>query len=160
MIFAARKLQNIGLILMLTICAMIVYPVQLQVASTQSELRRVEQQIADLQLSNRMIEGDIAVVANVVQLDKWNRDMIGYTAPMPGQYLPGERAIANVERLRPIQNPVARPAILTAALQPNRAGADADRNRAAGGRSEGKRLAAVAEVASANLSTIPEGALR
>lgn len=159
MIFAARKLQGIGLIMLLTICALIVYPVSLQVASTRSKLQEVEQQIAALRLSNRKIEGDIAVVANVVQLDKWNRDMIGYGAPLPGQYLSGERAIASVERLRPLDSPVAPRRVLVAAVQPDDARPAVTGARDSG-RSGNEQLAVVTEVASANLSSIPEGALR
>jgi hypothetical protein len=159
MIFAARKLQGIGLIVLLTICALIVYPVSLQVSSTRSKLHEVEQQIAELRLSNRKIEGDIAVVANVVQLDKWNREMIGYAAPVPGQYLSGERAIASVERLHPLDSLIAAQRVLVAAAQPGDAASAVNRARE-NGRSDGGQRTVIAEVASASLSSIPDGALR
>lgn len=150
MIFAARKLQGIGLIVLLTICALIVYPLNLQVSATQSELRQVEREIAEVRLRNRMIEGDIAVVANARQLDNWNREMIGYSTPAPGQYLSGERAIASVERLRPLRNPSGNERVLFASAEP------------------APRAAPVAEpapprieaIASANVSMIPAGALQ
>jgi hypothetical protein len=109
MIFAARKLQGIGLIMLLTICCLIAYPVTLQVSATRAELRKVEQQIADARQRNRMLEGDIAVLANAHQLDRWNRDYFGLVAPTAGQYLNGERALASLDRLRPAdgQRPVA-----------------------------------------------------
>lgn len=151
MIFAARKLQNIGLILLLTICALIVYPVSLQVSATQSELRRVEQRIAEVRLRNRMIEGDIAVVANVAQLDRWNREMIGYAAPAPGQYLSGERAIASLERLRPLRGVDGRAEVRFAA---------ADTAPTLVSDDEDVAPRRIDTIASADVTLIPAGALR
>ncbi len=102
MMFAARKLQGIGLIMLLTLAALIVYPLSLQVSATRAELRKVEQDIADARQRNRMLEGDIAVLANAHQLDRWNRDYFGLVAPTAEQYLQGERALANLDRLRPV----------------------------------------------------------
>lgn len=164
MIFAARKLQGIGLIALLTACALAVfYLVSLRVAATQSELRQVEEQIEEVSLRNRMIEGDIAVVANIRQLDAWNQEMIGYAAPVPGQYLSGERAIASVERLRPIPGVAAPERVLMARADNPRAEsgtASSSAASAAADRSDADRLAMVAEVASADVSAIPAGALR
>ena len=164
MIVAARKLQGIGLIALLTACALAVfYLVSLRVAATQSELRQVEEQIEEVSLRNRMIEGDIAVVANIRQLDAWNQEMIGYAAPVPGQYLSGERAIASVERLRPIPGVAAPERVLMARADNPRAESGTASSSAASGsvdRSDVDRLAMVAEVASADVSAIPAGALR
>ena len=96
MSFAVRKLQGIGLIMLLTVFALIAYPVTLKVSATRAELRNVEQQIADARRRNRMLEGDIAVLANAHQLDRWNREYFGYASPNAGQYLQGERALASL----------------------------------------------------------------
>jgi hypothetical protein len=101
MSIAIRKLQGIGLIMLVTFCFLIAYPISLKVSATRAELQKVEQEIADTRKRNRMLEGDIAVLANVRQLDRWNREYLGYVAPTPEQYLPGERALANLDRLRP-----------------------------------------------------------
>lgn len=101
MSIAIRKLQGIGLILLVTFCFLIAYPISLKVSATRAELQKVEQQIAETRRRNRMLEGDIAVLANVRQLDRWNREYLGYVSPTAGQYLAGERALANLDRLRP-----------------------------------------------------------
>lgn len=101
MMFAARKLQGIGLIMLLTIIALIAYPISLRVAATRAQLAQVEREIQLTRDQNRMLEGDIAVLANARQLDRWNREFLGYVAPGADQYLPGERALASLERLRP-----------------------------------------------------------
>jgi hypothetical protein len=100
MMFAARKLQSLGLLALVTICALLAYPVSLHVASTRSELRQVEQEIADTRHRIRTVEGEIAVLANLSQLERWNSDTFGYVAPVAGQYLPGEQALASVRQLR------------------------------------------------------------
>ena len=41
MLMAARKLQGIGLVLLVLIFAMMLYPVSLKVAATRSELARI-----------------------------------------------------------------------------------------------------------------------
>lgn len=100
MMTAARKLQSIGLLMLVTICALLAYPVSLHVASTRSQLRQVEQDIAETRRRIRMVDGEIAVLANLAQLERWNADNFGYVAPVSGQYLPDERALANVRQLR------------------------------------------------------------
>jgi hypothetical protein len=113
MITAARKLQSIGLLMLVTICALLAYPVSLHVASTRTELRRVEQDIAATRRRIRMVEGEIAVLANLSQLERWNADNFGYVAPTSGQYLPDERALANVRQLRgPIEAEARAPIVL------------------------------------------------
>lgn len=104
MMLAARKLQGIGLILMLTAFALFAYTINVSVSATRTELQQVEQQIVAAQQRNRMLEGDIAVLANAHQLDRWNRDYFGLVAPGAGQYLSGERALASLDRLRPARN--------------------------------------------------------
>jgi hypothetical protein len=100
MLFAARKLQSLGLLALVTICALLAYPVSLHVSSTRSELRQVEEQIAQTRRRIRTVEGEIAVLANLSQLERWNADTFGYVAPIAGQYLPGERALSSVQQLR------------------------------------------------------------
>ncbi len=100
MIAAARKLQGIWLLALVTVCALLAYPVSLQVASTRSELRRVETEIATTRARIRLVEGEIAVLANLSQLERWNGETFGLVAPVSAQYLPNERALAEVEQLR------------------------------------------------------------
>lgn len=132
MMFAARKLQGIGLIMLLTIFALVAYPISLRVSATRAELAQVEREIARTRHQNRMLEGDIAVLANARQLDRWNSEFLGYVAPGADQYLQGERALANLDRLRPAPGmDAARPVLVSMqAAVPDRddgaGGVDAD----------------------------------
>lgn len=129
MSFAIRKLQGFGLILLVTFCFLIAYPISLNVSATRAELQKVEREIVETRRRNRMLEGDIAVLANVRQLDRWNKEYLGYVSPSAGQYLAGERALANLDRLRPLDR-VVEDAPLRMALgdveEPVRAMASAD----------------------------------
>lgn len=127
MMTAARKLQSIGLLMLVTICALLAYPVSLHVASTRSELRQVEEEIAETQRRIRMVEGEIAVLANLSQLERWNADNFGFVAPVSGQYLPDERALASVRQLRgPVSAEVRAPIVLAMHTPEAAAGAAVD----------------------------------
>ncbi|OHD10197.1 MAG: hypothetical protein A3E77_06595 [Sphingopyxis sp. RIFCSPHIGHO2_12_FULL_65_19] len=96
---AARKLQGIGLVLLVLIFAMMLYPVSLKVAATRSELTRIERQIDRARDNIRYLESELAVRASMRQLEQWNADTFGYSAPDAGQYLASERQLASLDRL-------------------------------------------------------------
>jgi hypothetical protein len=99
MLMAARKLQGIGLVLLVLIFAMMLYPVSLKVAATRSELTRIERQIDRTRDNIRYLESELAVRASMRQLEQWNADTFGYSAPDAGQYLASERQLASLDRL-------------------------------------------------------------
>jgi len=96
---AARKLQGIGLVLLVLIFAMMLYPVSLKVAATRSELARVEREIDRARDNIRYLESELAVRASMRQLEQWNAEAFGYSAPDAGQYLSSERQLASLDRL-------------------------------------------------------------
>lgn len=99
MLMAARKLQGIGLVLLVLIFAMMLYPVSLNVAATRSELAKIERQIDRTRGNIRYLESELAVRASMRQLERWNADTFGYSAPSAAQYLENERQLASLDRL-------------------------------------------------------------
>ena len=99
MLMAARKLQGIGLVLLVLIFAMMLYPVSLKVAATRSELTRIERDIIRTRDNIRYLESELAVRASMRQLEQWNADAFGYSAPDATQYLENERQLASLDRL-------------------------------------------------------------
>ena len=99
MLMAARKLQGIGLVLLVLIFAMALYPVSLKVAATRSELTRIEKQIDRTQSNIRYLESELAVRASMRQLEQWNAESFGYSAPSASQYLANERQLASLDGL-------------------------------------------------------------
>jgi hypothetical protein len=99
MLMAARKLQGIGLVLLVLVFAMALYPVSLKVAATRSELTRIERQIDRTRANIRYLESELAVRASMRQLEQWNAESFGYSAPVASQYLENERQLASLDRL-------------------------------------------------------------
>ena len=96
MLMAARKLQGIGLVLLVLFLAMTLYPVSLKVASKRSELARVERDIRKTRENIRYLETEFGARASMRQLERWNVENFAYSAPTASQYLEGERALANL----------------------------------------------------------------
>lgn len=96
MLMAARKLQGIGLVLLVLFLAMTLYPVSLKVASKRSELARVERDIRQTRENIRYLETEFGARASLRQLERWNSESFAYSAPTASQYLDGERALANL----------------------------------------------------------------
>lgn len=99
MLMAARKLQGIGLVLLVLLFAMFLYLLSVNVAATRSQLTRINADIAKAKNSIRYLESEYAVRASMRQLERWNADSFGYAAPVAGQYLHGERELARLEGL-------------------------------------------------------------
>lgn len=99
MLMAARKLQGIGLVLLVLVFAMMLYPVSLKVAATRSELTSIERQIDRTRANIRYLESELAVRASMRQLEQWNAESFGYSAPSATQYLANERQLASLDGL-------------------------------------------------------------
>lgn len=99
MLMAVRKVQSIFLVLLVLVFAMILYPVSLKVAATRTELTRINQDIARARDNIRYLESEIAVRASMRQLEQWNSETFGYSAPSASQYLHSERELASLGRI-------------------------------------------------------------
>ncbi|HZG33793.1 MAG TPA: hypothetical protein VEZ59_11000 [Sphingopyxis sp.] len=99
MLMAARKLQGIGLVLLVLLFAMMLYPVSLKVAATRSELAQINRQIESTRSNIRYLESELAVRASMRQLEQWNAETFGYSAPSASQYLENERQLASLGRV-------------------------------------------------------------
>ena len=99
MLMAARKMQGIGLVLLVLLFAMILYPVSLKVAAERSKLAEINREIARTSDNIRYLESELAVRASMRQLEQWNADSFGYSAPSASQYLSTERELASIGRL-------------------------------------------------------------
>jgi len=99
MLMAARKLQGIGLVLLVLMFAMVLYLLSVNVAATRSELVRINGDIVKSRDAIRYLESEYAVRASMRQLERWNADNFGYSAPVAAQYLSGERELAALDGL-------------------------------------------------------------
>jgi hypothetical protein len=118
MLMAARKLQGIGLVLLVLMFAMVLYLLSVNVASTRSELAQVNRDIAKSRDAIRYLESEFAVRASMRQLERWNSENFGYGAPVAGQYLAGERELASLDGLRPARGASEVAPVLMAMVSP------------------------------------------
>lgn len=77
------------------------YMVSLQVASTRSELEGVEQRILLARRDIRMLETELGTRGRLVQLERWNLDILALAAPTSGQFVRGEAQLASLVRPQP-----------------------------------------------------------
>jgi hypothetical protein len=118
MLMAARKLQGIGLVLLVLMFAMVLYLLSVNVAATRSELAQINRDIAKSRGAIRYLESEYAVRASMRQLERWNADNFGYAAPVAGQYLAGERELAALDRLPRARGASEVPPVLMAMVSP------------------------------------------
>lgn len=71
--------------------------VPLQVAAERKKLDKTTAQIAAAHRDIRALETEFDTRANLAQLEQWNGDTLRLTAPVAGQYLTDEAALASLD---------------------------------------------------------------
>lgn len=76
------------------------YLVSSMVAAERTHVEAVERAIAKARKDIRGLETEFDTRANLAQLERWNGEVMRYTAPTPQQFLSGDAALAS---LRPLE---------------------------------------------------------
>ncbi|ODP36645.1 hypothetical protein [Sphingomonas turrisvirgatae] len=97
---AIKALNGFGWFLTGVVVAPGCYLVSSQVASERARVEQLERAIAKAHKDIRGLETEFDTRANLAQLERWNGDVMRYTAPTPAQFLPGDTALA---QLRPLE---------------------------------------------------------
>src|SRR3954453_21479277 len=71
--------------------------VPLQVAAERKKLDKTTAQIAAAHRDIRALETEFDTRANLAQLEQWNGDTLRLTAPVSGQYVTDEAALASID---------------------------------------------------------------
>jgi len=90
----ASRMRRIGWAIILIVCTTLCGALHLRVNAVKSEVRLAERQIVALQEEKMMLETEFQTRANQRQLATWNEVEFGYSAPTAGQFLEGERQLA------------------------------------------------------------------
>src|SRR5690554_5275085 len=93
---AVKRLEGIGWLALVFLVAIMLYPLSLSVATLRSDLARTNSKIVAIKKDIRYLETEFSARANLRQLEYWNKLEYGYVAPSAGQYLDGERSLANL----------------------------------------------------------------
>lgn len=88
------RMRKIGWAAVLLTCTALYLGLHLKVNSVRSEVRQAERRIVALQEQKLMLETEFETRSNQQQLATWNEVDFGYKAPTAGQFLEGERQLA------------------------------------------------------------------
>ena len=76
------------------------YLVSSMVAAERTHVEQVERAIAKAKKDIRELETEFDTRANLAQLERWNGEVMRYTAPTPQQFLASDAALASLVRAR------------------------------------------------------------
>jgi len=88
------RMRKIGWAAVLVVCTALYLALHLRVNAVKSEVLQAERNIVSLQQQKVMLETEFETRANQQQLAAWNAVEFGYKAPTAGQFLEGERQLA------------------------------------------------------------------
>ena len=111
---AIKRLQSIMWILVVAMGALAAYLISLQVATERNAVRHMIDQIRWTRADIRYLEAEFGARGSMRQLAAWNTSDLRLYVPGPGQYLPNERALANLDRMAPVEGSFAPPPVMTA----------------------------------------------
>ncbi|OYX49272.1 MAG: hypothetical protein B7Y97_09305 [Sphingomonas sp. 32-66-10] len=97
---AVKALSGFGWFLTGVIVTPACYLVSSQVAAERSKVEAVERAIAKAHKDIRGLETEFDTRANLAQLERWNGEVMRYTAPTPRQFLASDTELA---ALRPME---------------------------------------------------------
>ncbi len=113
---AAYRLRGIGWFGGCVAAVLAFYLVSLHVAGERKKLETVNRRIAAAERDIRALETEFDTRANLVQLERWNGDTLALTAPVAGQYVADEAALASLDVNQPLPGTTAQPGMRQAAL--------------------------------------------
>ncbi|MCA1199935.1 hypothetical protein K9B35_18375 [Sphingomonas sp. R647] len=97
---AIKALSGFGWFLTGVVVTPACYLVSSQVAAERSKVEAVERAIAKAHKDIRGLETEFDTRANLAQLERWNGEVMRYTAPTPRQFLASDTELA---ALRPME---------------------------------------------------------
>ncbi|MFS0771875.1 hypothetical protein [Sphingomonas sp. 1P08PE] len=99
---AAYRLRGIGWFGGCVAAVLGFYLISLHVAGERKKLDLVNRRIATAERDIRALETEFDTRANLVQLEKWNGDTLALTAPVAGQFVSDEAALASLDVNTPL----------------------------------------------------------
>ncbi|MES2159126.1 MAG: colicin transporter [Pseudomonadota bacterium] len=114
---AVKRLQSLIWVVLVALGALGAYMVSLKVATERNELMRVRMQIARAQSDIRYLETEFSARASMRQLESWNQHDFLYSTPTSGQYLAGERALAQLDGVQPNGPDYVAPPVMVAMVE-------------------------------------------
>lgn len=95
---STRRLKGFGWFALGVLVAPPCYLVTSEVGQARAEVEAVERVIVQTRREIRALETEFATRANFAQLQRWNGDVLAYTAPRAEQFLVSDTALADLAR--------------------------------------------------------------
>jgi hypothetical protein len=99
---AAYRLRGVGWFGGCVAVVLGFYLVSLQVAAERKKLEAVNGQIRTAERDIRALETEFDTRANLAQLERWNGDTLSLSAPVAGQFVTSESALASIDVNQPL----------------------------------------------------------
>ena len=99
---AAYRLRGVGWFGGCVAVVLGFYLVSLQVAAERKKLEGVNGQIRSAERDIRALETEFDTRANLAQLERWNGDTLSLSAPVAGQFVTSESALASIDVNQPL----------------------------------------------------------
>ena len=97
---APARYRRFGWLAALSVCVVLYVMLHLKVNAIHSEVVQAEREIVRLERANMMLETEFLTRSNQVQLARLNRINFGFRAPEAGQFIDGERQLAQFSKPR------------------------------------------------------------
>jgi hypothetical protein len=92
----ATRFNTVMLAACVAIAALSCYLISLRVASERAQVDRTERRLLAAQEDIRSLQTELNTRSRLVQLERWNADVLALTAPKAHQYLAGEMQLASL----------------------------------------------------------------
>lgn len=92
----ATRFRTVGWVASVAAAALGCYLVSLRVASERAQVARLEHQLFTTREDIRSLQTELNTRSRLVQLERWNADVLSLTAPKAHQYLAGEMQLASL----------------------------------------------------------------
>jgi hypothetical protein len=92
----ASRFRTVACVAGVAGAALSCYLVSLRVASERAQANRLDHQLVAVQQDMRRLATELGTRSRLVQLERWNADVLALTAPKAGQYLTGEMQLASL----------------------------------------------------------------
>ncbi len=105
----ATRFRTVVWVACVAFAALGCYLVSLKVAAERAEVTRAERRLLATREDIRSLTTELNTRSRLVQLERWNADVLSLTAPKAGQYLAGEMQLASLTTATPAPNADATP---------------------------------------------------
>ena len=92
----ATRFRTVGWVASVAVAALGCYLVSLRVAAERAQVAQIEHRLIGDREDIRSLQTELQTRSRLVQLERWNADVLSLTAPKAHQYLAGEMQLASL----------------------------------------------------------------